>query len=414
VAKRRIWISSSAAIFAAVLVTACSSSGSSSSTSNTAAGANASTSSGGTITIGFIGSLQSATYSFPETAAAAQAEVDAVNAAGGIHGKTVKLSVCNDQASTSQAVVCVRQMTSAGAVGVIGGISTAGETITGDLQAANLVYTGGRPLSPGELNSPISFPMVGGGESSAAGLAVYAAQTAGCKRPYMIVSDSSPSELTAAAFAKGFKYASGGTSVGQTVTPSPNTSYAAAAADAVSYHADCVFFGLDVPEGPKAIPTVRAALPNAKFFNTAGAMPTPIIQALGKAADGIYLSDSVLPVNDTTNALLNQYKAEMAQYQPKQVVDGFGVTSWLGTRLLLDTISNMTTPVTAQNVLNAYNQLGAYNGQGVIGNFNFKDTGQIPGAKREVNLTYLVFQVHNGAYQVTDPTFKSAAAAMGG
>ena len=413
-AKRRIWISSSAAIFAAVLVTACSSSGSSSSTSNTAAGANASTSSGGTITIGFIGSLQSATYSFPETAAAAQAEVDAVNAAGGIHGKTVKLSVCNDQASTSQAVVCVHQMTSAGAVGVIGGISTAGETITGDLQAANLVYTGGRPLSPGELNSPISFPMVGGGESSAAGLAVYAAQTAGCKRPYMIVSDSSPSELTAAAFAKGFKYASGGTSVGQTVTPSPNTSYAAAAADAVSYHADCVFFGLDVPEGPKAIPTVRAALPNAKFFNTAGAMPTPIIQALGKAADGIYLSDSVLPVNDTTNALLNQYKAEMAQYQPKAVVDGFGVTSWLGTRLLLDTISNMTAPVTAQNVRNAYNQLGAYNGQGVIGNFNFKDTGQIPGATREVNLTYLVFQVQNGTYQVTDPTFKSAAAAMGG
>ena len=413
-AKRRIWISSSAAIFAAVLVTACSSSGSSSSTSNTAAGANASTSSGGTITIGFIGSLQSATYSFPETAAAAQAEVNAVNAAGGIHGKTVKLSVCNDQASTSQAVVCVHQMTSAGAVGVIGGISTAGETITGDLQAANLVYTGGRPLSPGELNSPISFPMVGGGESSAAGLAVYAAQTAGCKRPYMIVSDSSPSELTAAAFAKGFKYASGGTSVGQTVTPSPNTSYAAAAADAVSYHADCVFFGLDVPEGPKAIPTVRAALPNAKFFNTAGAMPTPIIQALGKAADGIYLSDSVLPVNDTTNALLNQYKAEMAQYQPKAVVDGFGVTSWLGTRLLLDTISNMTAPVTAQNVRNAYNQLGAYNGQGVIGNFNFKDTGQIPGATREVNLTYLVFQVQNGTYQVTDPTFKSAAAAMGG
>jgi ABC-type branched-subunit amino acid transport system substrate-binding protein len=304
-------------------------------------------------------------------------------------------------------------MTSAGAVGVIGGISTVGETITGDLQAANLIYTGERPLSPGELNSPISFPMVGGGESSAAGLAVYAAQTAGCKRPYMIVSDSSPSELTGAAFAKGFKTTSG-TSVGQTVTPSPNTSYAAAAADAVSYHADCVFFALDVPEGPKAIPTLRAALPNAKFFNTAGAMPPPIIQALGKAADGIYLSDSVLPVNDTTNALLNQFKAEMAQYQPKAVVDGFAVTSWLGTRLLLDTISTMTTPVTAQNVLHAFNQLGAYNGQGLIGNFNFQTKSPIPGASREVNLTYLVFQVENGTYQVTDPTFKSAAAAMGG
>ena len=407
--RRRNWINGTVvAISAAVLATACSSSGSSSS-----AAGSGSTSSGGTITIGFIGSLQSATYSFPETAAAAQAEVDAVNAAGGIHGAKVKLSVCNDQANTSQAVACVRQMTDAGAVGVIGGISTVGDTITSDLQAAHLIYTGERPLSPGELNSPISFPMVGGGESSAAGLAVYAAQTAGCKRMYMIVSDSSPSELTGAAFAKGFKYASGGTSVGQTVTPSPNTSYAAAAADAVAYHADCVFFALDVPEGPKAIPTVRAALPNAKFFNTAGAMPTPIIQALGKSADGIYLSDSVLPVNTTSNALLNQFKTEMAKYQPKAVVDGFAVTSWLGTRLLLDTIGNMSGAVNAQTVQSAFDKLGAYNGQNLIGNFNFQDTGQIPAAKREVNLTYIVFQVQNGAYEVGgDPAFKSAAAAM--
>jgi branched-chain amino acid transport system substrate-binding protein len=339
--------------------------------------------------------------------------VDAVNAAGGVNGKKVKLSVCNDQANTSQAVVCVRQMVNAGAVGVIGGISTVGQTITSDLQAANLVYTGERPLSPGELNSPISFPMVGGGESSAAGLAVYAAQTAGCKRMYEITSDSSPSELTGAAFAKGFKYASGGISVGQTVTPSPNTSYAAAAADAVAFHADCVFFSLDVPEGPKAIPTLRAALPNAKFFNTAGAMPTPIIQALGKNANGIYLSDSVLPVDDTSNTLLNQIKSEMAQYEPKQVVDGFAVTSWLGTKLLLDTIGKMTNAITAANVLSAFQQLGAYNGQGVIGSFNFQDKSPISGAAREVNLDYLVFQVQNGNYTVSDPTFRSAAAAMG-
>ena len=39
-------------------------------------------------------------------------------------------------------------------------------------------------------------------------------------------------------------------------------------------------------------------------------------------------------------------------------VDGFAVTSWLGTRLLLNTIKTMTGPVTAQNVLSAFNHLG--------------------------------------------------------
>jgi ABC-type branched-subunit amino acid transport system substrate-binding protein len=400
--QRRFWISNAAvAIVAAALVTACSSGGGSTSASS-------GTKSSGSITVGFIGSLQSATYSFPETAAAAQAEVDAVNAAGGINGKTVKLSVCNDQANSNQAVVCVRQMTTAGAVGVIGGISTVGQTITSDLQDADLVYTGERPLSPGELNSPISFPMVGGSESTAAGLGTYAATTAGCKRMYMLVSDDSPAALTGAAFAKGYKSASGGQTVGQTVTPSPDTSYAAAAASAVAFHADCVFFTVDVPEGPKAIPTLRAALPNAKFFTTAGNVPAPILAALGKDADGLYLADSVLPVNATGNATLNQFKAEMA----KATVDGFAVTSWLGTRLLLNTIKTMTGPVTAQNVLSAFNHLGPYSGGNVIGNFSFQDKSPIPSALREFNLTYLVFKVENGTYSVSDPQFESAAAAM--
>jgi branched-chain amino acid transport system substrate-binding protein len=404
--QRRFWISNAAvAIVAAALVTACSSGGGSTSASS-------GTKSSGSITVGFIGSLQSATYSFPETAAAAQAEVDAVNAAGGINGKTVKLSVCNDQANSNQAVVCVRQMTTAGAVGVIGGISTVGQTITSDLQDADLVYTGERPLSPGELNSPISFPMVGGSESTAAGLGTYAATTAGCKRMYMLVSDDSPAALTGAAFAKGYKSASGGQTVGQTVTPSPDTSYAAAAASAVAFHADCVFFTVDVPEGPKAIPTLRAALPNAKFFTTAGNVPAPILAALGKDADGLYLADSVLPVNATGNATLNQFKAEMAKYQPKATVDGFAVTSWLGTRLLLNTIKTMTGPVTAQNVLSAFNHLGPYSGGNVIGNLSFQDKSPIPSALREFNLTYLVFKVENGTYSVSDPQFESAAAAM--
>jgi branched-chain amino acid transport system substrate-binding protein len=405
--QRKFWIGNAAvAIAGAALITACSS-GSGSTSASTGA------KSSGSIAIGFIGSLQSATYSFPETSAAAQAEVDAVNAAGGINGKTVKLSVCNDQANTNQAVACVRQMTNEGAVGVVGGISTVGQTITSDLQAAHLVYTGERPLSPGELNSPISFPMVGGSESTAAGLGMYAATTAGCKRMYMLVSDDSPAALTGAAFAKGYKYASGGKTVGQTVTPSPSTSYAAAAASAVAFNADCVFTTVDVPEGPKAIPTLRAALPNAKFFTTAGNVPAPILAALGKSADGLYLADSVLPVNATGNATLNKFKAEMAKYQPKATIDGFAVTSWLGTQLLLNTIKSISGPVTAQNVLSAFDHLGTYNGGDVIGNFSFQDKSPVASAAREFNSTYLVFGVENGTYSVSDTKFENAAAALG-
>jgi ABC-type branched-subunit amino acid transport system substrate-binding protein len=399
VTDRRVWIRTTVAVAAAGLLAGCSS-----------GNGGGSGDSKGPITIGYIGSIQSAQYSFPEAAAGAQAYVDAINASGGVKGRKVRLITCNDQADPNQAAACVRQMTQGGALGVIGGITTEGQVITADLQSANLVYTGGRPLSPGELNSPISFPMVGGAASTAAGLAIYADKTLGCKRPFQLISDDAPTVLTGAAFTQAYKWASGGGAVGQVVTPSPDTSYAAAAASAVAYHADCVMLSLDVPEGPKALPVLRAALPHAKFLDTAGAL-TPVLSAVGKLADGIYAADSVIPIESTGNATLNEIKADMAKYEPKSLVDGFTVTSWLGTRLLLDTIGKISGSLSAQAVLNAYNHLGEITSGGVIGNFSFQHPSTIPDAKRQFNSTYIIFQYLNGAYKALTP-FEDAAQAL--
>jgi branched-chain amino acid transport system substrate-binding protein len=391
----------------ALLLAACSSSGSSPGT-----GASGASGSGGTITIGFIGSLQSSTYNFPETAAAAQAYVDAANASGGINGKTVKLVVCNDQTDANQAVACVQQMTTDGAVGVIGGVSSVGDNITAGLQAAGLVYTGERPLSPGESNSPISFPMVGGAAADAAGLGDYAATGLGCKEPFSIVADTSPAELSAQGFAAGYKAGSSGGSVGQTTTPATSSSYFSAAAAAAAHHADCIFLTNAPTEIPKVVPAIKAALPNAKILDTAGGFPPSIVQALGSQANGVYLSDCVVPTSTTGNATLDQFKADMAKYEPSGVQDGFAITSWLGTRLLLDTIGKISGPVTGPTVLKAFDNLGEVDSGGVIGNFNFKSPPAVSDSKRVFNNTYLVYEYDNGKYTVTSGGFKDAAALL--
>lgn len=367
----------------ALSTAACSSSGH----SNSSSGAK------GTITIGFIGSLQSPTFSFPETAAAAQARVDAVNAAGGINGHHVKLSVCNDRNDPNQAQVCVRQMVNDHAVGVVGGITPQGNTIISGLQSANLIYTGERALSPGELNSPVSFPVEGGLITATAGLGVYAATKLGCEKPFQIVNDDSSNHLGAAGFVAGYKYASHGGSVGQTVTPVPNTDYSAAVASASSARADCVMFDLDAAEQVKAIPLVRKQLPHAKLLDTSGSVPAPTLKALGQNATGMYLDDSVLPITTTGNSALDQIKAEMTKYEPKTGVDGFVVTSWIGTKLLLDTISKLKGDISAKSVLDAFNNLSTFNGMGLIGNFSFKSTSPLASAKRLFNRNYIVSKV---------------------
>jgi ABC-type branched-subunit amino acid transport system substrate-binding protein len=200
--------------------------------------------------------------------------------------------------------------------------------------------------------------------------------------------------------------------VRQALTPAVSPDYFAAAASAASAHADCVFLTPAPSEIPKVIPALKASVPNAKILDTAGGFPPPTIQALGSSANGVYLADSVIPVSTTGNATLDQFKADMAKYESRQTVDAFALTSWLGARLLLDTISTMSGPITAQTVLHAFDGLGEVNSGGVIGNFSFKTASTVAGEKRQFNNTYVAFQYDYGKYTVFSGGFKDATTAL--
>src|SRR5258708_7340693 len=104
-----------ASLLTVLLVSACSSSGS----SGSPAGGGGGPGSNGPIAVGLISRLTSPQFAYPEVRPGAQAAVDAINAAGGIHHHKVVLDVCDDQGDPNTAASCAEKMDSSPVTAVL-------------------------------------------------------------------------------------------------------------------------------------------------------------------------------------------------------------------------------------------------------------------------------------------------------
>src|ERR1700722_13538834 len=163
--KRRRWVMLIAAGSVSLLLAACSSSSSGGSTTNSSA------SGSGSIKIMALGLFQSAALSLPDSEAAMQAKVDAVNASGGIDGHQIDLTTCNDQLDPDQSAACARQAVSNGDVAVVASYEPYTAQVLPILESANIPFFNGEAIDNGDANSATEFPLTGGAitQSAAAG-----------------------------------------------------------------------------------------------------------------------------------------------------------------------------------------------------------------------------------------------------
>lgn len=364
------------------------------------------------IRIATIATLEAEALAFPQTADGAQARVDAINEAGGINGRPLELTVCNDNDNPDEASVCVRDAVSDGAVAVIGGLTQQGDAITSGLEQAGIVYTGQRALSPGDFASPISFPLVGGGAASFSGLGQWAAEELGCESAYAITSDIPVSRSSEDVFQRGIEFG-GGEFAGSTVTPAVNPDYAPAAASAAGSGADCITFIVPPPEMPKAVEPVRQAAGDATLLSTAGSAPPLIVEILSDVVEGMYLADSQLPVDFEGNDTIDQFHEEMQVTAPDADADAFALTSWLGVKVLADALESIDGEIDAAAVREAFENMDTVDTGGVTGEFGFTEESPVEDMPRLFNRSYLVFSVEGGAYVVDDPEFRDATEALG-
>jgi ABC-type branched-subunit amino acid transport system substrate-binding protein len=103
----------------------------------------------------------------------AQAAVAAVNKAGGINGRKLEWSSCDDKDTAADARACAQQAVSSGAIAVVGSDSLQNGEYLPVLAAGHVASFGSNPLQlGGDFTAPNSFPLEAGTASypAAAGL----------------------------------------------------------------------------------------------------------------------------------------------------------------------------------------------------------------------------------------------------
>ena len=104
--------------------------------------------------------LNAAGPTYENIANTAEAYADYINARGGIAGRPLEVTVCDEQFDPAVAATCARQAVEEGMVSVVGSFTFFAESIVPVIAESNITWFGECcPITPSELTDPHSFPI---------------------------------------------------------------------------------------------------------------------------------------------------------------------------------------------------------------------------------------------------------------
>jgi ABC-type branched-subunit amino acid transport system substrate-binding protein len=191
--------------------------------------------SGEPIKVMTVTTLNAAGPTYKNIANTAEAYAKYINARGGIAGRPLEVTVCDEQFDPAVATTCARQAVEEGMVSVVGSFTFFAEAIVPVIAESNITWFGPCcPITPSELTSKHSFPI--GNQPMYAVGAVKRAVDDGCANINAVIIDGAqifipPMENAMKALGKSF-----GTTV---ILPPTAQDYSAEVAQATD-GADCV------------------------------------------------------------------------------------------------------------------------------------------------------------------------------
>ncbi len=188
--------------------------------------------------------LNAAGPTYANIANTAKAYEQYINARGGIAGRPLEVTVCDEQFDPAVATTCAREAVDEDMVSIVGSFTFFAESIVPVIADSSITWFGPCcPITPSELTSPYSFPI--GNQPMYAVGAVKKAVDDGCTSINAVIIDGAqifvpPMENAITALGQSF---------GETIILPPTAQdYSAEVAQATSNGADCVI--VIVSEGP--------------------------------------------------------------------------------------------------------------------------------------------------------------------
>jgi ABC-type branched-subunit amino acid transport system substrate-binding protein len=355
----------------------------------------------GDIKIMAIGVMQSSALSFPDMGAALQANVDSINAAGGINGRQLKLEKCNDKDDPNTAVDCARKAVSDKVVAVTEPYEPFSQQLLPFLQAGHIPVVYGTLVSTADGTSPNSFPRDAGVPDKYAALALELAK-AGCKTVGAVVVSNPNNQLGATWIGRGAK-AAGATFV-QTSVSVDQADYAAPVAKLISQGAQCIIPDTNPDQGAKIVAAVEQSGKPVKLGALTAEFGASQLQALGSGAEGMLLIGQEFLPTDTNVPAVSEIVQGMAKYQPSVKLEDFaGIAGWAGISAIKQVLQAVKGNVTAQSAQAAAAAITL--DTGLYDKVSFAQPGPFAEYPRVTNWGYLAWTVHGGKAVLRSPDF---------
>jgi ABC-type branched-subunit amino acid transport system substrate-binding protein len=357
--KNKHLLSFAAVVLALGATAACSSSnGGNGDHSSASAPSPSPTFTGPDIKVGLIGDFSTVSIMGnpqPMAPAAANASLDVVNAAGGVHGSKVVLDACDDKGNPNTAADCARKFVSDGVVATIGDDTPYGDQLNPVLQAAGIPRIAPLALSAAEYTMPNNYPVNGGAVVGFQG-AVISAADHGYKSIFTVYTESSGSStltglVTAAATARGMK------DKGSVGIPTSATDLSSYVTKAERSGADVVVTTFGVALTQQFVQTSIQLGATYKIATLAESLTNDVIKAVGASqpiVQSAMLTSPFPPIDDNSIAGVKKFNDEMdAREKAGDKAAGQAprnIQAWLSGHLFQQIADTITGSVTAKTV----------------------------------------------------------------
>lgn len=278
---------------------------------------------------------------------AAEAAIKAVNAAGGVKGHPLVLSVCDSKGNGNVANACARAAVSNGTVADIGGFSFVGTPME-IMNAGKLPMIGRTPgFNPKEYSFPTVFPYFGVGLTGMSA-AVYAAVKFEHATKIALITSPPANALyfpTGIAEAKAL-----GATITGTISAMPGSDLTSAVLKAKQNGTQAI-----AAITPIVDQVIVAARQNGITLPIVSSLQPAQIKSVGSAGEGV---KSIEPFQLPTASEpgLEQMQKEFNQYAPGIPQTVFTLPAWLAVHMFAD-VANKLPSVTRASVLAAFQNL---------------------------------------------------------
>jgi ABC-type branched-subunit amino acid transport system substrate-binding protein len=340
---------------------------------------------------------------YPNILEAAKLYEKWVNDNGGIKGRPLEVTTCDEMGDPNQLAACGRKAISAGAVAVVGSYTVTGDRIVPVLEKGNTAWFG---VCCAGAQREVDSPMTFGFQAGLGAYAAYGVKAAdmGCKSPALIISDVPGVNIYIDLMNNVLKER--GLKLTKTVKiPLQATDYTPQVAQATT-DTDCLIAPITEVQWASLLPPLQQSGERPKLVGAQGNLNEKVAEQFGEVTDGAQV---VGTFPDISTPAFKEYRDALATYDHEEGLDYNslgGLGTWAGYSAFRQVVESMTGEINHDTFVAAANK-AKIDINGMVPPIDFaKPWEEAPlNVKRQFNTSVTYAEMDGNKLTVTQPGF---------